>query len=117
MNPSEMTKAEKSMLLYLESCAVDASGLAEGIRMNAEDMEAAKRFKVLGLAELHRIPSHLLGGVKGKQYTHWVKMSDAGFALAHQLRRERADRKVPGYATDVVEALTEIGKITESAAA
>jgi hypothetical protein len=91
MNIDSMTKDERSMLLYAESCAVDGSGLLVGQRMNAADMEALKKFKAAGLLDYGRIPARLItAGVRGITDTHWVTLTESGWNLAHLLRRKRA---------------------------
>lgn len=105
----KMTHDQKSCLLYLETCAVDHGGLVEGQRMNREDHDAAKVFQAAGLVELHRIPSFLLDHT-GRPYTHWCRLTDAGFTLAHTLRQQRAMVRGP-LATEIMAELAERGKI------
>ena len=83
------TKVEKSLLLYLETCAVDY-GTVEPIRMNKDDWDVVKVWNHLGYINLKRrklndIPKH-------SARTHFITLSDETFDEAHQLRRERAER-------------------------
>jgi hypothetical protein len=84
-----LTRDEKSLLLYVETCCVDYGGLLEGIRMNESDHKALDRFKAEGVLDFGRIPSELLGQFSRK-VTKWCDLTDTGWALAHQLRRARA---------------------------
>ena len=114
MTPDTMTRDERSLLLYLETCAVDQGGLAEGRRMNKEDHEAAKKFAELKLAYLYRVPATILFDDNLEQvlrkYTHWVTLTPAGFELAHRLRVRRAGTLGP-HAQAIRRALVEKGKI------
>ncbi|WP_236577872.1 hypothetical protein [Burkholderia glumae] len=68
-----LTKDERSMMLYAESCCVDYSGLLEACRMNNEDMAALRRFQEAGLLTFGRVPANLLGQLAsyGRKPTHW----------------------------------------------
>lgn len=95
----ELTKAERSTLAYAETCVVDASGLLVGERMNADDLNALKKFRDQGLLDFGRIPARLLGELTkpgaGLHYTHWVTFHDGAWELAHQVRRQRAQQIGP----------------------
>jgi hypothetical protein len=112
MTPEKMTKDERTCLLYLETCAVDYGGLVQGARMNKADHEACARFAELGLATIYRVPSRLFTTQSGQVNNHFVMMTEAGFALAHQLRRQRADRlQKQGTPLAVIAELVERGKL------
>ena len=83
-----MTREELSLLLYLESCAVDSSGAVDGRRMNADDFTTADRWNQTGYVEFGRICAADLrvGG------SHWCKLSDAAWIDVHVERRARAER-------------------------
>lgn len=108
-SPENMTKDERSIMCYLESCSVDQGGMVEGIRMNSDDHEAIERLKACGFVEFGRIPAKLLGASPGgKKYTHWTRLTETGWNLAWKCRRYRAFDVVsklhPGsmpYATEV----------------
>jgi hypothetical protein len=78
----------------VETCAVDASGLLVGERMNDADIEALKKFKAMGILDYGRIPFKLLGQLTEEpprlKLTHWVTLNDEAWRLAHELRRVRA---------------------------
>lgn len=99
----EMSKDERSCLLYVESCCVDKGGLLEGERMNAADHEALSKFRELGLVESGRIPFRLIAErpphLRSKP-THWARLSPEGWRLAHSFRTLRAEQLGP-YSTAI----------------
>lgn len=93
----DLSRDEQSCLLYLETCMVDQHGRCEGVRMNAADQEAVKKFVEQGLLEFGRIPLKEIPRPDGRvQNTNWVKFNDGAWELAHKLRRQRADRNYRG---------------------
>ncbi|ERJ35900.1 hypothetical protein L810_1157 [Burkholderia sp. AU4i] len=103
-----LTKVERSIILYAESCSVDYGGLLEGMRMNAHDHVALRKFEALGILSFGRVPAKLLGPLSdfGRKPTHWVTFTDDAWQLAHALRRQRAARGSASR-TKVDEALAE----------
>ena len=89
-----LTKVERSIILYAESCSVDYGGLLEGKRMNDDDLAALRKFQDAGLLSFGRVPAKLLRPLSdyGRNPTHWVTFTDDAWQLAHELRRERAAR-------------------------
>ncbi|MDR6397945.1 hypothetical protein ACTOWA_00425 [Herbaspirillum seropedicae] len=85
-----LSRDEKSVLLYAETCMVDSSGLLESVRLNGEDLAALKRLQDAGLLNYGRVPSELLQQAKGK--TYWVTFTERAWDIAHQLRRQRAEK-------------------------
>ena len=85
---SEMSKDERSLLLFLETCAVDHAGRVNADHTNAEDFEIAERWNKEGFIDFGRIYS--------KDCNHhgsnWCKLSEEAFQLAHEERQERAHR-------------------------
>jgi hypothetical protein len=84
-----LTRDEKSILLYAETCLVDRSGLLCGDRMNDADRAALAKFKAAGVLDYGRIP-HKLVKREAVADTHWITFNDEAWAAAHALRRERA---------------------------
>jgi len=101
ITPETITRDQRSILLYVETCAVDHGGLLEGIRMNADDHTAMAQLQHAGILKHGRVPGRLLGTFQ-RNVTHWCDLTDAGWELAHQLRRACA-RKVSA-ARDKVDA-------------
>lgn len=109
-----MSRDERSILLYAESCLVDHGGLLTGERMNTADHAALAKFKEAGILNFGRIPAHLLGklqapGTSGRALTltHWVTFHDEAWELAHALRRQRAEAGNSSNRRKVDEALAE----------
>ena len=82
-----MTKKEKSLLLYLEACAVDF-GRVDGKRMSHDDAETLKRWTSEGYTESGRIR---FSDVNSRGQL-WVILSDEAWTAAHAERRARAAR-------------------------
>lgn len=108
----DLSRDEKSCIVYLETCVVDAGGLVEGLRMNAADHEVVARFRSLGLLEFYRVPASLLSeGMRlGQGSNHIVRFSEGAWLLAHEGRRARSERLGP-FALKVFVELADMGKI------
>lgn len=87
-----LTKTERSVLLYAETCVVDYAGLLEGKRMNSDDIDALKKFEAAGILKFGRIPARVLGSMVSRECTHWVEFMDAAWSIAHSLRRQVAEK-------------------------
>ncbi|MEM9552636.1 MAG: hypothetical protein AAGC60_00130 [Acidobacteriota bacterium] len=83
-----LNRDEKSLLLFLETRAVDYSGRVATQRMNADDWQILKRWTETGFIESGRIASDYLS----RDGSHWVLLSEEAVSVAHRLRRERATR-------------------------
>jgi hypothetical protein len=95
MKLSEMTKDERSLLLFLETCAVDQGGLVDIRHMNDDDKMIVEVWMGDGFIDYGRIKFHDIENfshTNGKQYTHWVNLSDEAFKLAHEERIARSKR-------------------------
>lgn len=89
----DMTRNEKSLLLYLETRAVDNGGKVDVRCMNKEDMETAKHWNDDGFVKFGRLgSSYICKPDKTSKSTHFVVLSDAAWETVHQLRQKRADR-------------------------
>jgi len=87
-----MTKDELSLLLYLETRAVDHGGKVDIAHMNLEDMDIVERWNCEGFIEWGRIYSKHVTITESKKITHWVVLSKKAWKQAHIERRNRADR-------------------------
>lgn len=91
-----VTRDERNLILYFETCLVDAYGRAEGHHMNKEDIAIAKHLKALNLIQFGRLRmkaiQKLRGDPNGSIFTHYVRFSDKMWTFAHRLRRERSER-------------------------
>lgn len=81
----KMDKEEKSLLLFLETRAVDYSGRVNLKHMNSDDIKIAERWNKEKFIEFGRIVlrHHNSDG------THYCKLSDKALKLAHKERRAR----------------------------
>lgn len=83
-----MSKDERSLLLFFETCAVDYGGKIDVRHMNKEDMDIAKKWNKEGFVKFGRIKFHDIIG----KHTHWCEFSEEAWKLAHQERRARCCR-------------------------
>ena len=84
-----MTKDENSLLLYLETRAVDHSGAVAPRHMNAEDFEIAERWNQEGFVRFGRIIADDIPRFKS---THWCLLSADAWRAVAKLRKEKAKR-------------------------
>ncbi len=91
-NLDGMNKDEKSLLLFLETCAVDHGGLVCVLYMNDNDIEITKNWNNNEFVLFGRIQFSDIVNSGGKTYSHWCLLSQKAFELAHQERIARADR-------------------------
>lgn len=87
-----LSKSEQSVILYLESCLVEQSGLFRARAFNEADWKLIERFEKVGLFVTHQIPSAAARKIHGTACTHWVDFTDSGWLVAQAVRRLRADR-------------------------
>lgn len=84
-----MTRGERSLLLFLETCAADDAGAVDARHMNGDDMETVKKWSEEGFVKFGRIT---FGSISGSYRNHWCELSDEAWSLAHQERRARFAR-------------------------
>lgn len=98
-----LTKDERGLLLYLETCAVDAGGLIDVRKMNEDDFAIARRWDAEGLIAFGRLPGALVfSRKKNNPYRHlsnYVILSPDAWQLAHAERRARSARLLDGLIT------------------
>ena len=90
----DSTKERVSLLLYLETRAVDHGGAVAGDHMNADDFKDAEAMADEGLIEFGRITvaSIQRRNVRQKICAHWVRLSVMAFDIVSDERRARAAR-------------------------
>ena len=90
----KFTKDEESLLLYLETCAVDSFGKVKSIHMNQDDFKLAEEWHKSGFIKFGRMLSTEIkrDSVRGYEYTHYVILSDDAWREVAKLRMERAKR-------------------------
>jgi hypothetical protein len=77
-----------SLLLYLETRAVDHRGRVSLRHMNEEDLEIAREWDERGFLSFGRIRHADIT----EDGTHAVHLSEAAWALAHHYRKAKAER-------------------------
>lgn len=85
---NEMSRDERSLLLFFECRAVDHSGRVKTVHMNDADRAIAERWNAEGFVQYGRICAENLS----EHGTHWCQLSDEAWALAHAERKARAAR-------------------------
>ncbi len=89
---SDLSKDERTLLLFLEACATDRGGLVDVRHMNADDHATVKRWSESGFVAFGRLRFADIKESGGKTYAHWCRLSDEAWALAHAERRARCER-------------------------
>jgi len=84
----DLSKEERSLLLYFETCAVDNYGAVDSRRMNRKDFAIVKRWASKGFVGFGRV---VMASIREGR-THWVELSGRAWLLAHEERRARAER-------------------------
>ena len=86
-------KMEKSLLLYLESRAVDNAGKIDSRQINEEDRLKIAEWVEDGFIESGRIA---YSSISNRNESTWVKLSNDAHREAARLRKERAARAWEG---------------------
>src|SRR6266852_5007231 len=98
-----MSKDELSLLLFLETRAVDHGGKVQTAHMNAGDFEIAKKWNKKGFI--------LFGRVRHRDITqggsHWCQLSEAAWEAAHAERKTRAARSAEFNFAEMLEGDTD----------
>lgn len=91
----ELTLKEKSLLLYMETAAVDYGGKLQAVRMNDDDFAIADQWNKTGFVRFGRIAMRdiLPRGATGEHpRTHGCILSEEAWTAAHAERRARCQR-------------------------
>ena len=86
----DMTRNERSLLLFFESASVEYGGLLNSQHMNSEDLAIAAEW-ASGFAGFRRLKAATIKKLNGR-YTHCCSLSPTAWSLAQEERRERAAR-------------------------
>ena len=87
------TRQELSLLLFLETCAVDHGGAIDGRHMNEDDFDIAEGWSRSGFVEFGRIYSKdVQNRPHGRSRSHWCRLSDRAFVAASHERKARSSR-------------------------
>jgi hypothetical protein len=92
-----LAPAERSLLLYLETRAVDHGGLVDAVHMNQSDVETARQWASKGFIRFSRVLSEffreLPSMVTGRREIHYVvELTDESWAAVAAERKARAKR-------------------------
>lgn len=83
-----MTKQERSLLIYLETCSVDNRGKIDPRRLNDDDIEILKEWEDYKFIKFGRVKT-----VDIKDHCcSWIILSDKAWEVAHDERKARAER-------------------------
>jgi hypothetical protein len=85
---NDLTKEERSLLLYLETRAVDYGGTVDARHMNQDDFATLDVWKKEKIVDFGRLARECC--TPTRQY--WVTFSEEAWALAHEERRARYAR-------------------------
>jgi len=91
----DMSRAERSLLLFFETCAVDYAGRVNPQRMNDWDHKIVDGWVKSNFVDYGRIASK----DHNRQGSNWVVLSDSAWTLAHEERRARYERNERRYQT------------------
>lgn len=89
---TNFSKDERSLLLFLETQAVDYGGAVDSRHMNDDDHEIITKWNKSKFIEFGRVAMDDIVKHSTHCRTHWVTMSDEAMNLAHEERCERAKR-------------------------
>lgn len=87
----EMTKDERSLLLFFETACTDQGGIFDPRHMNQEDAKIMEAWKACGFIQQGRLTFESIKR-QNKVMPLWVLLSDEAWVLAHQERRARHAR-------------------------
>jgi len=111
MKLEEMTKDERSLLLFFESQAVDYGGLIDSRRMNEDDHKKAREWDESGFIKFGRVAWSDIEAQESRNVTpktHWVEFSESAWVIAHQERRARFERVVKNISVERIGAKAEV---------
>ena len=100
-----MTREERALLLFFENCAVHHAGKVATVHLNDDDLKIAQNWNAGGFIHYGRV------AFKGCDLhgSHWCRLSDEAWRLAHAERQAHADRmwlKRPWRTTEEQRAAT-----------
>ena len=82
-----LSKAERGLLLYIESRAVDNGSKLDGRQINKEDIDLLTEWHKQGLVRFGRVPFKEIE----RNLTHFCVLSNDAIKLAQECRRKRID--------------------------
>lgn len=88
MKLNNMSRDQRNLLLYFESCSVDYTGKLQSLRMNSIDFAIAKQWDNDGFIFFGRVLSSDISNDRN----YWCLLTDGAWTLAHEERKARAHR-------------------------
>ena len=90
----KFTNEEASLLMFLDTCAVDRAGKIDPRRLNRDDWGILERWETDKKLFCGRLPFEHVEKLAKSHYpaTHWVVLSSEWVAHATHLREERTSR-------------------------
>jgi hypothetical protein len=88
----DMSKDERSLLLYFETVATDYGGKIDARRMNDIDFDIAKRWNKEGFVRFGRVAARDIKSYGRTRFDHWCVLSENAWEQAHRERRARFER-------------------------
>lgn len=82
------TADERSLLLYLETCAVDRGGKVDQRRLNDQDRKTLDHWNKTKFVQFGRIAFDYVT----EDAQSWCCLSEEAWEIAHDLRKARAER-------------------------
>jgi hypothetical protein len=89
MNLEDMSKDERSLLIYVESVSVDYGGLVDSRKINAADRVILKRWHDTQFVFFSRITWNSVQMLHDHNNTDLVRLSDEAWKLASEERKAR----------------------------
>jgi hypothetical protein len=85
----DLSREERSLLLFVETCAVDHAGAMSSKHLSSDDQKLLDRWNETGFVQSGRICFKDAERIKRGQ---WCELSEDAWLLSRQERRERAER-------------------------
>lgn len=104
---------ERSLLLYMESMAVENGGQLDSRRLNDSDRATLRRWDEEGFVSWRRIAYATLQTLHNSYVTSFVTLSDAAWTLAHAERRARCARLQAETPVNALEFAATVKRNTE----
>lgn len=92
MELEKMSRDERSLLLYIETCATDEAGLIDSRKVNEDDIEILKEWDETGFISYSRLTWNSIQKLSSHYHTSRVFLSEDAWKLAHEERRARNKR-------------------------
>lgn len=90
-----LSKQNSSLLLYLETCAVDHGGKIDATKVNEAELRVLEAWNRSGFVRFGRMTIRKREQCQGgRDYAYWCVLSQPAWAAAHAEREARARRNM-----------------------